>query len=283
MSTVRCRRPVVPVFAALAFAIVGCGPRDTSPTPPTAPSTRRPDQATPAAFGSAAVADPKATAAENTPTAKLTAEEFSNAVKEDSNYLIAKHAGKLVELTGVVEAAKRDFGGDPVLLLNAGGKSYSLINCPVSDRNHWSKAFPGQTVTLRGRAPTSAADPVPFVWHIQSVTGPQPARKSVEDFVKEVVADPEATEKKYKGKPIILTGEVAEPRLHEGKLVGVRLALKEKEPVVVCYAIGLGGEKETAFIRGVAKPGQKVTVVVEYEGYYAGKIDLRGPIIDPPY
>jgi hypothetical protein len=279
MSTVRCRRPAVPVFAAVAFAIAGCGPRDTSPTASAAPSTRSPDQPTPADKGGPPAADP----VKGTPDARLTAEEFSNAVKKDSNFLIGKHAGKLVELTGVVEAAKLDFGGDPILLLNAGGKSYSLINCPVADRNHWSKAFPGQTVTLQGRAPTSINDPVPFVWRIQSVTGPQPARMSVEEFVKEVVANPEAAAKKYKGKQIMLTGEVAEPKTHEGKLVGVRLALKEKEPVVVCYAIGLGGEQETAFIRGVAKPGQKVTVVVEYEGYYAGKIDLRGPIIDPPY
>lgn len=279
MSIVKCRQPAVPIFAAVAFAIVGCGPRDTGSTPSAVPSTHSPGQPTPADKGGPSAADPL----KGTPDATLTAEEFSNAAKKDSNYLIGKHAGKLVELTGVVEAAKRDFGGDPILLLNAGGTSYSVINCPVADRNHWSKVFPGQTVTLLGRVPTSVNDPVLFVWHIHSVTGPQPTKMSVEEFVKEVVADPEAAGKKYKGKQLMLTGEVAEPQKHEGRLVGVSFALKEKEPVVVCYAIGLGGEKETAFIQGVAKPGKKVTVVVEYEGYYAGKIDLRGPIIDPPY
>ena len=45
----------------------------------------------------------------------------------------------------------------------------------------------------------------------------------------------------------------------------------------------LGGEKVTNFVKGVAKPGQKVTVAVEFDGYDGSEISLRGPIIDPPY
>jgi hypothetical protein len=283
MSMVMRRWSVVPVFAIVALAIVGCAPGSTGPNSPPAPSTVSPDQATPADKRAPLVADPKAGPAENTPDAKLTVEEFYKESQKDPNYLINKHAGKLVELTGGVRAAMLDFGGDPVLLLNVGGSEFDRVNCPVGDRNHWSKAFPGQTVTLRGRVPSSVNDPKLFVWEIKSVTGPQPTRLSVEDFVKEVVADPEAAEKKYKGKRVILTGEVAEPKTHEGKLVGVRLSLKEKEPAVVCYAVGAGGSKEEDFVKGVAKPGQKVTVLVELDAYSAGEISLRGPIIDPPY
>jgi hypothetical protein len=283
MSAVKCRWWAVPAFATAALTIVGCGPEKTTPNSPAAPPTRSADQATPADKGSPSAADPKAATGEGTPDVKLTAEQLSKESEKDSNYLINKHAGKLVELTGVVRAAMLDFGGDRVLLLNAGGPSSDRVNCPVGDWDHWSKAYPGQTVTLRGQVPSSVTDPKLFIWNIKSATGPQPPRMSAEDFAKEVVADPEAARKKYKDKHVILTGEVAEPKTHNGMLVGVRFRLKEKEPVVVCYAIGAGGQKEMNFVKGAATPGQKVTVLVEFQGYDAGEIAVRGPIIDPPY
>ena len=283
MSAVKCRWSAVQVFATVAFAIVGCGQGSSGPNSLATPSTRSPDQTTPADKGSPAAADPKAAPTEGIPDIKLTVAEFHKAAKDNANYLIAMHPGKLVELTGVARSAMLDFGGDPILLLTPSLESFDNVNCPVGDRNHWSKAFRGQTVTLQGRVPTSVNDPKLFLWYIKSATGYQPARMSVEDFVEEVLADPPATEKKYKDKQVILTGEVAEPKMHDGWLVGVRLSLKEKMPVVVCRAFGFGGEKVTNFVKGVAKPGQKVTVAVEFDGYYGGEISLRGPIIDPPY
>lgn len=284
MAAVKRRWSAVPGMAIVVIVILGCDSKSTRPNPRSESSIRGSRPSTQADKEPAPAAATKPGMLVGTPAVTLTAEEFGKAAREEANYLIAKHAGQLVEVTGLVESVKRDFGGDPILLLNASPKGgYELINCPLADRNHWSKVFIGQTVTLRGRAPTSATDPVPFVWHIHAVAGPEPAKLTVEAFVKEVLADPEATQEKYKGKPILLTGEVAEPKLHEGNLVGVVLRLAEKEPVVVCYATGVGGEEETNFVRGVAKPGQKVTMAVEYDGYYEGTISLRGPIIDPAY
>ncbi len=274
MSVTKCLRLAVKAFATVAFAIVGCGPGSTRPTPTASPSSG-PDATTPVPATNTAPV-------KTTPDVKLTAEEFYKESKKDGNYLISKHAGKLVELTGVVSKGLLDFGGDPLLLLIGGGE-FDKVNCPVADRNHWSKAYPGQTVTLWGTSPTSAADPIPFVWHIKSATGPEPTKLTADDFVKEVVKDPEAAKKKYKGKHILLTGDVAEPKMYDNKLAGFSLKLKEKEPVIVCYVYGVGGDKETAFVKGVAKPGQKVTVLVEFEGYDAGEISMRGSILDPVY
>ncbi len=182
----------------------------------------------------------------------------------------------------MVDEAKLDFGGDPILMLLGGGTT-SLVNCPVGDRNHWSKVFPGQTVTLWGTAPASIYDPKLFVWNIKSVTGPEPAKMTAEEFVKAYMADREATETKYKDKCIILTGEVAEPEMREKDVVGFSLSLKEKKPLLACHVAGSRGEKESALVKRVAKAGQKVTVVVKFDWYDAGKIFMVGHVIDPPY
>ena len=282
MSTTKYLRLVLPLYATVAFAFVGCGPESGKSNPPPAQSPPGSDIALPTG-GSTSATDTTTAPVKATPDVKLTAEEFRKEVAKDGGYLINKHAGKLVELTGVVDKALLDFGGDTILFLNAGDSVGERINCPVEDRKLWSKAYPGQTVTLWMNVATSVNDPKPFVWEIKSATGPVPPTIAAEDLLKEFAADQEATEKKYKGKHIILTGEVAEPKMWEKMLTGFSLRSKEKKPVLVCHVIGLGGKKQAAFVEGVAKPGQKVTVLVEYGGYYDGEITLSGRILDPAY
>ena len=282
MSSRMSLRLVASVLATVVLAVGGCESKSGNPSGTSPPSPSGSDGRTPAGGGTTPAAKTPTPPAKTTPDVKLTAEEFYKESQKDSNYLISKHASKLVELTGVVRAAKLDFGGDPILLL-FGGDTKSLVNCPVGDRNHWSKAFPGQTVTLWGTAPSSIYDPKLFVWNIKSVTGPEPAKMTAEEFVKAYIADPEATEKKYKGEHIILSGEVAGPEMYEKDVVGFSLSLKEKKPLLVCNVAGMRGEKEAAFVKSVAKPGQKLKVIVEFDGYYADKITMRGHVIDPPY
>src|SRR5262245_12840561 len=178
-------------FATVALTVGGCDSKssNTSQPPPT-PSARGSETGTGAGGGAASIEN---TNAKTVPDVKLSAEELYKESQKDSNFLIAKHASKLVQVTGVVRAAKLDFGGDPILLL-AGGDGTSLVNCPVGDRNHWSKVYPGQTVTLWGTIPKSIYDPKLFAWHIKSVTGPEPPKLTAEEFVKAFVADPEAAE-----------------------------------------------------------------------------------------
>jgi len=282
MSTRMSLHSVGAVFGAVAITVGGCESKSSTSSMPSPPSVNGSHTATPPGNGTAPADNTTTTPAKSAPDVKLTAEELYKESQKDSNFLIAKHAGKLVELTGVVYVARLDLGGDPSLFLLAGGEA-GRVNCPVGDRNHWSKAFPGQTVTLWGTIPSSIYDPKRFVWHIKSVTGPEPPKLTADEFVKAFVADPEATEKKYKGKHSILSGQVAEPRMQNNNLVGFTLSLTEKKPLLVCYVIGFGGEKETAFVKGVAKPGQKVTVIVEFDGFYSDEINMRGHVIDPPF
>jgi len=294
MSTTKCLPLIAPVFAMVVVLAAGCRPGSTSssigsagPSTPTgAPPTRTGETPTPAP-------DAKTSPLDGSPDVKLTAEEYYKEANKDNNFVINKHAGKLLELAGVVDDARLDFGGDPILFLIGESKVIKIgkreittttpINCPVADRNHWSKAFPGQTVTLRGRAPKSINDPVLFKWHIKSVTGAEPPRMTAEEFVKQFVADPEAAETKYKDMPIILTGEVAEAKVRDKRLEGFTLSLKEKTPALVCYVTeSTGGEKAATFVKGVAKPGQKVTVLVKFDAYYNKEISVTGHVIDPP-
>ena len=272
------------VFAAVALAVAGCGPESTSPSSSPALSSRSSDSGRTGGGQTPPTEDKTTTTPEETiPDFKLTAEELYQESKKDRNFLINKHAGKLVELTGVVYRALLDLGGNPTLLLN-GSRDMDRVNCPVGDRNHWSKAFPGQTVTLWGTVPSSSSDPKPFVWNIKSVTGPEPPRVAVEELVKAFAADPEAAEKKYKGKHLIVTGEVAVPQMQNGVLVGFSLKSLEKKPSLVCYVVSGGrGEKEQAFVKSVAEPGQKATVLVEFTAFYSDQISMTGHVIDPPY
>jgi hypothetical protein len=271
------------VFAAVALAVTGCGPESTSPSSSPAPPSRSSDSAR-TGGGQTPPAENKSTTPEKTtPDFKLTAEELYQESRKDRNFLINKHAGNLVELTGVVDKAILDLDGNPTLLLN-GSKDMDRVNCPVGDRNHWSKAFPGQTVTLWGTVPLSSHDPKPLVWNIKAVTGPEPPKVTIEELVKAFAADPEAAEKKFKGKHLIVTGAVAAPQKQNGVLVGFRLKSMEKKPSLVCYVVSDGrGEKEQAFVKSVAKPGQKVTVLVEFTAYYSDEISMTGHVIDPPY
>ena len=282
MSTTKYLWLYVPVCATVAFAVLGCGRGSRSPDASPAPSTRGADVTIPTGAGSAPTAATTTAPAETAPDVKLTAEEFYKESNKVGGDLISKHPGKLVELTGVVKSARISFGGDPILLL-FGGAEGDIVNCDVGDRNPWSKAFPGQTVTLRGMVPKSINDPKPFVWNIESATGPLPPKMTTENFLKEYIANREVMEKKYKGKHIILLGEVAEPKMYEKMLTGFSLRSKEKKPVVVCHVYGLGGQQEEAFVKGVAKPGQKVTVLVEFDGFNNVEISMRGQILDPPY
>src|ERR1051326_3235599 len=169
------------LFATFVLALVGCSPESSksgsSPPPPLSGSGPAP----PAGGGPAATDNKPPTPAKTTPDVKLTAEELYQESRKDGNFLIAKHAGKLVELTGVVHSAGLDFSGSPFMFLR-GGKELQYVNCPLSERNPGSKAFPGQTVTLWGTVPSSSYDPKPFVWNIKSVTGSEPPKVTAEQF-----------------------------------------------------------------------------------------------------
>src|ERR1043165_117290 len=149
------------LFAAIALAVVGCNPESSksgsSPPPPLSGSGPAP----PAGGAPAATDNKPPTPAKTTPDVKLTVDQLYQENAKDSKYF-GKLSGKLVELTGVVRTATLDFGGSPILLLH-GEKESNVWNCPVAERNHWGKAFPGQTVTLSGTIP-SPSDPKPFAW-----------------------------------------------------------------------------------------------------------------------
>jgi hypothetical protein len=296
MSTTKRLALTMPVFAMVVVLVAGCRPASTSSSIGSSNTTTQTGAlpTTPTSGTPTPAPDTKTSPLDGSPDVKLTAEEFYKEANKDNNFVINKHAGKLMELAGVVDDARLDFGGDPILFLIGERKVIKIgekeittntpVNCPVADRNHWSKAFPGQTVTLRARAPKSINDPVLFKWHIKSVTGAEPPRMTAEEFVKEVVADPEAAETKYKDKHVILTGEVAEAKVRDKRLEGFTLSMKEKTPALVCYVTeSVGGEKAATFVKGVAKPGQKVTVLVKFDAYFNKEISVTGHVIDPPY
>ena len=143
--------------------------------------------------------------------ATYAAKDFRSEMTKDSNFPVSRHAGKVIEVTGVLEA----FGSGPNtgLLLGVGpNKLLDVMTFKVSDQHPWGKVLPTQSVTLRMLTPNTTNDPNPFVWQIVEVKGPPPAPFTAEGLIKERSANVKAFDQRYDNALVVVTGTVvAEP------------------------------------------------------------------------
>lgn len=202
------------------------------------------------------------------PDVVYTVATFDAENSKDFNFLITKHADKVVELTGVVDSFTQlgPVVGSAVWLKGEG--VVGLVNCPVADYEPWKKVTPGQTATLRVRAPKSKTDRRPFAWRVVNVTGPAAVEYTAERLSKEWTADKEAVEKKLEGKWLIVTGDVHAITFKDN-IATVPLAAAGQPLPITCEintALGIGlAEKLKAL-----KAGEKFHVLAKLR---AGKLD----------
>jgi hypothetical protein len=206
------------LLLAAAAAVVGCGKtsqlagtdtalrekesRTAKPTPPatgqkgspsTKPGKTEPDRPqTPADFS-------------------LTAKAFYDEVTGGISAAAKKYGGKVVELTGKVALIGRnpvDPKEPPSVTL---GDGHYVVICTTADKRPWDKCVPGQTVKVRGTVNGSLLLAAVGMQDCQVtvVSGDPALPVTAEDLVNEIAADEKAARKKYDGKVVLLSGELA--------------------------------------------------------------------------
>ena len=248
-------------FAALtalvcAFALAGCGKKN-EPTkaegdpkggpPPGQPGT----QPAPSAPVDLAKATPEAT---------YTIQAFIAEMRKNSNFPISKHAGKVIDMTGVVTG----YGFGP----NEGAFMLEMDPMrPLESRPYkvggrpWTKGLPKQTVTLRTQVAASTVVPEsPWVF-VEAKGSPLPTQ-TAEQLVKERNADSKAFDKKYEYGRVMVTGDVAGVKKSDGGGTEFQLAAGGKEQLVCTIpGPGNGAAPLTASQQTALKPGTKVKLL----------------------
>src|SRR4051794_1737736 len=82
----------------------------------------------------------------------VTSAAFVSEFKNNGGAAQLKYGGKVIEMTGKVVAVGYDSDGKPQLSFEGhvpGGLEWA--SCTMKDRFPWTKATPGQTVTVKGR------------------------------------------------------------------------------------------------------------------------------------
>jgi hypothetical protein len=171
-----------------------------------------------------------------------------------------QYQGKVIELKGVVKGIGT-LSGKPELLVVSPGNEQADVRCWMSgEEEFWAKVSKGQQVTVKGLVRDPQASPMLIECEITG-TGPSMAVTiTAEELAKEVASDGDKATAKYKGKSLILTGEVisAEPR---GSLKLVTLKGTTDEPVE-CFFYSDSSIK--AWDKKLV-PGVKLKMYAEYD------------------
>ncbi len=226
------------LVGALSLAMVGCG----------GPSTGTSGTGSPPANGGTPGGAKTADLATATPDASMTATEYFKAVKADPKMAREKYEGKVVELTGEVWTVTSPFN-DGVCVILATDEKLKVVYVYTSDKMLWERVGAGAKVTIRG-TPTSSHNMIRPAAVISVASNPAPTYQAVE-LAKEVAADSEAADKKYRSKSGYVIGELVrfQPSKNGGDLI-----LKGSGDVEV--QLGVGSDDVAA--AKALKPGAKV-------------------------
>ena len=164
---------------------------------------------------------------------------------------LQKYNNKVVEVTGKVEGYEYPGRGNVVKLQ----LDHPIMRFECREPHAMSKAMPGQTVTLRTKGN--------FLlgldnWVIVKVEGEPPLTLAADDFAREYQADAKATEMKYEGRYLVLTGTVQKID-RKSFPVQVFLTSPGVEPRFACLIPPLA--LEVADKNGWLKEGQKVRLL----------------------
>lgn len=185
-------------------------------------------------------------------------EAFAAEVKKDEKAAAQKCKGKTIEMSGRVAGVARGFGGDVFISLPSETAGILGVSCFLKDKNVFGKVVKGQEVTVRGRYPefqigTQIADCVIVR------KGPSPALTyTAAGIAREWATDKAAAIKKWKDKPIIVSGEVVDTKDHDVGTTTVILRAGDGKRVDCGFT---AFEKDLA---GKYKKGEKATIVGEF-------------------
>jgi hypothetical protein len=251
---------VATVVFVCAVARAGCGKKDDAPNagddPEPAPPGQISKQPTPAVSEDLTKEKPEAT---------YTIEAFIEEMRKDSHFPVSsfpvsKHAGKVIEVRGVVTG----YGFGP----HAGAFMLKTGPHPVLDRPEkvdldrpWTKALPTQTVTLRARVATSNAVQDPYHWQFIKTEGPLLPTITAEELVKERETDASAFDEKYKHAWVMLNGTISETKTDKDGGAAFQLAAGDKKRLLCTIPARIAIAPLTPAQTAALKPGTKVKLL----------------------
>jgi hypothetical protein len=152
---------------------------------------------------------------------KLDAEQLMLEYLENKKATVQKYRGKVLEVTGLLASPPRDpdMSGKLMGRFHAnhpkGGQWLQVhFTLPLKDSDRVKGMIVGQVLKVRARLDTSeAVDPVLLDSQLVEVGNPYPvvATLTAEQLAKAFHADPDATNKKYRGRRVEITGVVDFP------------------------------------------------------------------------
>lgn len=257
------------LILAGAATLSGCRPAEpTSATAPPAPAAVTPQPSTGRPNPGPVAVQPAAPApAPARPDFQVTAEAFAKEFTKDREAFKAKYANKVVEVTGTVHSVGQDIGGGGNVSLR--GDPDVLVGnvlCGTAEREPWRAVLPGQTARVRGRCPDRVSvEAMLFDAVVLEVRGDPPPTVTADQLAKEFAADPDAAEKKWDKKYLILTGRVKQ--VIPPKDLNGRFLLLESDPATPRVQPDFGTDDRAKRVR----PGQQVRVLAQSLGVAAEK------------
>ncbi len=204
------------------------------------------------------------------PVARLTCKEFIEEFKKDNKAASDKYFNKFVELTGTLGFITFK-QGDPGIALKknaddniAGDKVF----CLTRDLEPWKKAAQGRTLKLRGKVSGMESTNLSEC-EIVEVTGPAHPAVTAEQLAKECDADSNATERKYKSKLLLITGEVDSITLKSD--TGPHIFFKTPTPGTRVRA---GFDEQLEQKMSTFMKGQKITILCLFDGKIDGTLNF---------
>jgi hypothetical protein len=175
-----------------------------------------------------------------------------------------RYKDQYIKVTGKVRGYHYDLKGVGELLLDGGDSRFAC-----EEKQPPTKALPGQTVVLRGKPKGSLGVER---WAIVSVTGDGPPTVDAEQLAQDLKRDKDGTDKKWKGKVMLLTGRLAE----DCKNGGVYLTPPNQTPHVGAWFYSANNAEVNRARFDPLKAGRKVKLVGWYEGN--GKLGIAEPV-----
>jgi Leucine-rich repeat (LRR) protein/uncharacterized protein (DUF1330 family) len=192
------------------------------------------------------------------PEFKLTAVEFYKEYEADKDAAAKKYKGKVIELSGEAVTVWRSGPNERHIELKS-EKQFSGIRCEMADPMPWAKVLKGQAVKLKGKWPASPYQAMLIDCALVEAGEYKAIAITAVELAKEYATDPEAAQKKYQDKYLVISGEVTAKEFNSAGAATIELKTDGKVKVTCIY---------TASEKDVTKPmkvGQKIKAVGEFQ------------------
>lgn len=143
------------------------------------------------------------------PDFMLTAEEWADQWKKDSNTAQKKYTGKVIELSGEVDSVAEDPYGKVGLVYIKARPGVSSVGCLLVDKEPWLKISKGSKVRVRGiKTKDQGYDEELYPCIVVEYTASAVRAVSAVQLAKEFNADLKAVSKDLDNETLIVEGEI---------------------------------------------------------------------------